>query len=163
MTANILKLKRSDVSGKIPLTTDLQSGEVAVNIYDGRLYFKKTVSGIDSIVALQSYSGGTGINVDTSTGIISTKQDISITASPTFANVTVTGTIKDSYGNAGTDGQVLQATATGMQWTTNSAVAAQSAVSYIANQGLNTTQQANARSNIGLDDSTIYFLAYMFG
>ena len=39
--ANLVKLKRSAVAGKAPLTTDLQLGELAVNTYDGKLYTKK--------------------------------------------------------------------------------------------------------------------------
>jgi len=40
--ANIVKLKRSAVAGKSPLTSDLQLGELALNTYDGRLFFTAT-------------------------------------------------------------------------------------------------------------------------
>lgn len=39
--ANIVKLKRSAVAGKVPLTTDLDLGEIAVNTNDGKLFIKK--------------------------------------------------------------------------------------------------------------------------
>ena len=53
--ANPIKIKRSAVQGKVPLTADLELGELAINTYDGKLYTKKSVSGVDSIVEL---SGG---------------------------------------------------------------------------------------------------------
>jgi len=49
-----IKLRRSGVAGKIPTTAQLDLGEIALNTYDGRLYVKKEVSGVQSIV---SFSG----------------------------------------------------------------------------------------------------------
>lgn len=51
-----IKLKRSAVAGKIPATSDLGLGEVALNTYDGRIYVKKSVGGTESIV---TFSGST--------------------------------------------------------------------------------------------------------
>ena len=45
-----IKIRRSSVASKIPLTTDLVLGELALNTYDGILYFKKSPGGVDSIV-----------------------------------------------------------------------------------------------------------------
>lgn len=39
--AQTIKLKRSSVSGNIPLTTQLDLGEVAINTFDGKMYIKK--------------------------------------------------------------------------------------------------------------------------
>lgn len=231
--ANLIQLKRSNVSGKAPLTTDLNLGEIAVNTYDGTLYFKKSPNGIESIVSLQNYSGGTGINVDSSTGIISTKQDIAVTASPTFSNITINGAINGNnlavnvntlnisaetnvstqtfvvtgIGNLflSEDGQTLtlppgQTPITVEDYNTviiganqgswyfksqgiiqlppggdivdqygtsvlgSSGGGATASVRYdTANQNLTKTQQSNARTNIGLDDATMYFYNYMFG
>jgi hypothetical protein len=41
MTNAVIKFKRSSVPGKIPLPEDLQFGEVAINDYDGTMYYKK--------------------------------------------------------------------------------------------------------------------------
>ena len=49
MTTTI-KLRRSSTPGSIPTVGQLSLGEVAVNTYDGKLYIKKDVSGIESIV-----------------------------------------------------------------------------------------------------------------
>jgi hypothetical protein len=51
-----IKLKRSAVAGKVPATSDLGLGEVALNTYDGRIYVKKSVGGTESIV---TFSGST--------------------------------------------------------------------------------------------------------
>lgn len=40
--ANTLILKKSSAPGKVPLATDLQPGEVAVNLADAKLYTKNT-------------------------------------------------------------------------------------------------------------------------
>lgn len=45
----IFKLKRSPDSGKIPLTTDLEFGELAINYEDGIIYYKKADNTIASI------------------------------------------------------------------------------------------------------------------
>jgi len=58
--ANVVKLKRSAVAGRIPSTTDLALGELALNTYDGRIYLKKSVTGVETVVALQPFpTGGT--------------------------------------------------------------------------------------------------------
>lgn len=49
----LIKLKRSSVAGKVPATTDLALGELAVNTVDGKIYFKKN-NGTDSIVEVAS-------------------------------------------------------------------------------------------------------------
>lgn len=49
--ANVIKLKRSAVAGKVPAVDDLALGELALNTFDGRLYTKKD-NGTASIVEL---------------------------------------------------------------------------------------------------------------
>ena len=53
--AQTIKLKRSAVAAKVPLTTDIALGELAINTYDGKMYFKKD-SGTASIVQLANDS-----------------------------------------------------------------------------------------------------------
>ena len=48
MSTNI-KLKRSSVSGNVPTTAQLESGEMAINTADGKLFFKKGASDIIEI------------------------------------------------------------------------------------------------------------------
>jgi len=48
--ANTVKMKRSSVAGKVPATTDLELGELAVNTHDGKLFLKKLADGSESVV-----------------------------------------------------------------------------------------------------------------
>jgi hypothetical protein len=57
MATNI-RLKRSAVSGKKPLTTDLQLGELGLNTYDGKLFVKIDRSGVESIVGIGAEEPG---------------------------------------------------------------------------------------------------------
>lgn len=50
--ANTVKMKRSAVAGKVPATTDLDLGEIAINTYDGVAYIKKDVSGTQTVVPI---------------------------------------------------------------------------------------------------------------
>ena len=45
-----IKLRRSGVAGKLPTTAQLDLGEIALNTHDGRLYIKKSVDSVESIV-----------------------------------------------------------------------------------------------------------------
>ena len=57
--AQTIQLKRSAVAGKVPTTSDLSLGELALNTYDGKLYTKKD-NGTASIVELSGGGGGGG-------------------------------------------------------------------------------------------------------
>jgi hypothetical protein len=48
--ANTLLVKRTTVAGRVPTTAQLATGELAVNVTDGKLYLKKSASGVESIV-----------------------------------------------------------------------------------------------------------------
>jgi hypothetical protein len=69
----VVKFKKSSVAGKIPLTTDLEYGEPAINYTDGKLYYKNSGNFVDYIgnggtftnalyltTSTQSTSTGTG-------------------------------------------------------------------------------------------------------
>ena len=56
-------VKRSSVPGKVPTTTDLSLGEIAVNTYDGKMFIKKNVSGTESIVDITATAGGGATNL----------------------------------------------------------------------------------------------------
>lgn len=97
--ANTVVLKRSAVQGRVPSTSDLALGEIAINTYDGNLFFKKSVSSTESIVSVATLNG---------TQTLSNK---------TLSSPTITGTLSTPQG-AGTNGQVLTSTGTGLAWTT---------------------------------------------
>ena len=55
-----IKLRRNTTPGNVPTTGNLAVGEVALNTADGKLFFKKSLSGTESIVTLQPFpTGGT--------------------------------------------------------------------------------------------------------
>ena len=99
LNSNIVILKRSAVPGKIPLTTDIALGEIAINTYNGNLFFKKDDGITESIVAVSTSDG---------TQTLSNK---------TLSAATLTGTLT-AGGGVGTNGQVLTSTGTGVQWST---------------------------------------------
>ena len=45
-----IRLRRSATAGNIPTTSQLDLGELALNTYDGKVYLKKEVSGVQSVV-----------------------------------------------------------------------------------------------------------------
>ncbi len=52
--ANRIILKKSSLAGKIPLTSDLEYGELAINYTDGRLYYKNSNNTVGQV------GGGSG-------------------------------------------------------------------------------------------------------
>jgi hypothetical protein len=51
VASNEIKLKRSSVQSKVPSIGDLTLGELSVNTFDGKLFFKKN-NGSDSIESI---------------------------------------------------------------------------------------------------------------
>ena len=58
--AQTVQLKRSALSGKVPDTASLTLGEIAINTYDGKLYFKKSGSAqsVETILTTNSTTTG---------------------------------------------------------------------------------------------------------
>jgi hypothetical protein len=54
--ASTIQLKRSAQSGKVPDTGSLNLGELAINTYDGKIYFKKSgsVESVESVLTTNS-------------------------------------------------------------------------------------------------------------
>lgn len=71
--ANTIRIKRSSVAGKIPTTSDLSAGELAVNFADGKLYTRKETGGVASIVEI----GGSGSASGPSGPVLLSEQTIS--------------------------------------------------------------------------------------
>ena len=61
--AQNIKLKRSSVAGKVPTTAQLEAGEIAINTADGKLYFERDDSTIQTIVTTNAVvTGSLNIN-----------------------------------------------------------------------------------------------------
>lgn len=172
-----IKLRRNTTPGSIPTTGNLAVGEVALNTADGKLFFKKTVSGIESIVALQQINAGTGVNIDTG-GNVSIGQDVSTTASPSFSGANISpdgfpssltvnssgqvsiantlrlyGTITDSLSSVGSNYQVLTSTGTGVRWRTGGGGAALTVRNTLGANGTVATEVVNV-TGINFDFNT---------
>lgn len=64
--ANPIVPKHSSTPGKVPTTSDLLLGEIAVNDYDGKLFTKKSVAGLETVVEIGAGSSG-GLTVNSTT------------------------------------------------------------------------------------------------
>jgi hypothetical protein len=118
LNSNIVILKRSAVPGKIPSTSDIELGEIAINTYDGNLFFKKTDGVNISIVSVATSDG---------TQTLTNK---------TLSSATLTGTLT-AGGGVGTNGQVLTSTGTGVQWSAVAADVTLSGTETLTNKTLN--------------------------
>ena len=58
--AQTIKLRRSSTEGKVPTTSQLALGELAINTYDGRIFFEKNdgSAAIQHIVTTDSITTG---------------------------------------------------------------------------------------------------------
>jgi hypothetical protein len=100
--SNKIILKKSSVGAKVPLTTDLEYGELALNYADGKLYFK------DSSNAIQF------LGSSSATETLSNK---SLTSPSLSGTVTLTSTTLLSInGTTGNTGQYLARGPTGLSW-----------------------------------------------
>ena len=58
--AQVVKLKRSSVEGKVPTTSNLELGELSINTHDGRIFFEKNgdSDSIEHIITTNSQTTG---------------------------------------------------------------------------------------------------------
>lgn len=67
--AQLIKLKRSAVAGRVPTTSDLQLGEVGMNTYDGALYMKRD-TGTPEIVCIAFANQDYGLVTGSASGTL---------------------------------------------------------------------------------------------
>mgnify|MGYP003640248203 FL=1 len=93
---------RSVTASAVPLASDLVDGELAININDGKLYFKNSSGTVKLIAAtlLPVANGGTGVTTSTGTG------SVVLSASPTFTGAPISTTA-----SLGTNSTVIATTA----------------------------------------------------
>lgn len=100
--AQIIRLKRSNTSGSKPTISDIETGEIALNVYDGKAFLRKSGS-VDEVVELVSTNTQTAISGNVNL-------DGSITASyfsgdgSRITNITVeqSATIQKTFTNSST-------------------------------------------------------------
>ena len=94
MSNTVIQLKRSDATGNVPVYTELNYGELALNYADGKVYYRTAVDTVSSIFTPNLYEtvnvNGTLLIPTSTTEILSFKPKNSITLT---AN-TITDTIE---------------------------------------------------------------------
>jgi len=108
MAAPVVKLKRSSVPGKIPLTTDIDLGEIAINTFDGKAYFKKD-NGTESIVEIGTGAGGGGGGSYTAPAILTLYNKNNSGGPATFDGTETRFQLRDSPGDIVTVSSALLA------------------------------------------------------
>jgi hypothetical protein len=91
--SQIVQLKRSALSGKVPDTGSLNLGELAVNTYDGKIYFKKSgsIESIESVLTTNSVVTGS----------------IRLEGTASFGSLRVNDTLTINHGEAIISGSAL--------------------------------------------------------
>jgi len=108
--ATTVKLKKSSVASRVPGTSDLEYGELAINYNDGKLYYKTSSNTIDYFGA--SSLGGSSTTIsqadssvavsDSGTGTITTTVDSTVVQTSTSSGTQLTGTPTAPTAAAGT-------------------------------------------------------------
>jgi len=135
--SNKIILKKSSVGSKVPLTTDLEYGELALNYADGKLYFKDSSNAIQvlgSSSATQTITNKSiNLSSNTLTGTVaqfnsalSDGDFATLAGTETLTNKTLSGATTSgnfaiggallAQGSAGSNGNYLVSTGSGVQW-----------------------------------------------
>ena len=103
--AQIIKLKRSNTAGSKPSTSDLQIGELAINVNDGKVFLRKSGSdsGVDVIKEFVTLDHEGVLTGSISTvGIISASAFQGDGSALTNISVSQNATVKQTFTNADT-------------------------------------------------------------
>lgn len=98
--AQIIKFKRSTTSGAVPSTGSLEYGEIAMNVNDGKVFFKKGNDTIQELVATNTSNPITGsINL---TGAVTASGFVGDGSRLTGISVSQNATVQRSFTNSST-------------------------------------------------------------
>ena len=91
--AQVLKLKRTSVEGRKPTTSNLELGELAINTYDGKIYFEKD-NGTPSIREIATEDSQHFYTTSFDSRYVNLTGDETIAGNKTFSNnITITGNL----------------------------------------------------------------------
>jgi hypothetical protein len=98
--AQVLKLKRTAVQGKVPNTSSLELGELAINTFDGKIYFEKDngTPSVETILVTDSTTTGS-INLIGAVSASYFKGDGSALTNLPNADVSQVATVTASFDN----------------------------------------------------------------
>ena len=121
MANPVIKIKRSAVAGKVPTTTSLDLGELAINTYDGKVFIQQDQGGVgvgSTVIAINPWNVGVG---SAAYNTYFTAGSVGIGTTVPKAELNVVGVVSATsfYG----DGSNLTGISAGggSQWITNSA------------------------------------------
>ena len=99
--AQIIRLKRTSVEGSVPTTSDLATGELAINVFDGKVFLRRSGS-VDDVreVLTNEFTGSVNI-----TGSLTATEFIGNGSQLTNLTVAQSATVKQTF--------------TGTTWTVN--------------------------------------------
>ena len=108
--AQIVKLRRSSITGNKPSTAQLELGELAINTYDGKIYFERSGSeeSIEEIIITNAKNTGS-LSISGSSHYITGSLYLS-------GSLTLPSVIYDHNNSTGSTGQILKSTANGAEW-----------------------------------------------
>ena len=114
--AQIVKLRRSATTGNKPTTAQLELGELAMNTYDGKIYFEKSGSAGESIEEILTTNAQNTGSLSISGSSHNITGDLELSGSVKLPNI-----VRDYTNSTGSIGQVLQVTENGAIWVNNTA------------------------------------------
>lgn len=91
--AQIIRLKRSTTEGSIPTTSDLSTGELAINVYDGKVFLRRSGS-VDDVreVLTNEYTGSVNI-----TGSVTATEFVGDGSGLTNLTIAQTATVRQAF------------------------------------------------------------------
>ena len=91
--AQIIRLKRSTVAGSVPTTSDLSTGELAINVHDGKVFLRRSGS-VDDVrqVLTNEYTGSVNI-----TGSVTATEFIGDGSGLTNLTIAQTATVRQAF------------------------------------------------------------------
>jgi len=91
--AQIIRLKRSTTEGSIPTTSDLSTGELAINVYDGKVFLRRSGS-VDDVreVLTNEFTGSVNI-----TGSVTATEFVGDGSGLTNLTIAQTATVRQAF------------------------------------------------------------------
>lgn len=138
MANPVIKIKRSAVAGKVPTTTSLELGELAINTYDGKVFIQQDQSSVgvgSTVITINPWSVGVG---SAAYNTYFTAGSVGVGTTVPRAALNVVGVVS-ATSFVGDGSQLTGISVGGSQWITNSA-----GIHTLGNVGVGTTNPTAA-------------------